>query len=111
MSWTIADAKKRILGGIIDFIIYLCFCFFVLYMFKDTHSIELIKDFIHSNSFTIHEFNHLLIELSTLEGFLLFVGIFGSYVLIYVILPLLTDGRTLGRLIFGIRIVKLNEKM
>ena len=106
-----AKSLQRILGGIIDLLAFICLVLLVFAILPHNSFVNSCNTFIDNFSFKnlynlIIEF---LINTSNKECFFLFVGLFISYALVYIAMPLITNGKTLGLMIFNVRIVKLSE--
>jgi len=104
---------QRFIASIIDTAVFAVFCYLLYLLIPNPTATEalgnLFKDFFTFNwSFSAFVDNITL--MSNGRALLYFFIAFAFYLIIYVIVPCITDGKTLGKYIMRIRIVKLSEK-
>ncbi len=107
-----ASAKQRIFAFLIDFAVFAVFVTLLAIFIDNPVAGQIQRNFFYE---LIH-FNlsydllvDTLTELSTGTSAIFFFSVLGVYLLYFVILPILTNGRTIGKFICRILIVKLNE--
>lgn len=106
-----AKGWERLLSGIIDRIIFTIISFLAIYLLKHDTLVAASQSFINNFKFSnLYElFIQYCSDISNFECFIIFVVVLLIYSLFFIFIPIITNGKTIGSIIFGIRIVKLSE--
>lgn len=107
-----AGIKRRIFALLIDVAVLLCACLLLAVVIDNPTSNQILRDFynkVKDVGLTFESVIKMLSDLSTGQGALYFLFFLLFYVGYFSVLPIITGGRTLGKYIFRIRVVKLNE--
>lgn len=108
----IASGRRRLLARLIDFLVCSAFIVLMGYFHVGDEFIEVMKNFIADvklGGVYLNLVFDLFCKLSTMNNLIFFGSITLFYALYHCVLPIITNGRTLGKWIFRIRITKLNE--
>ena len=107
-----AGFKRRICSLLIDIVVYICIGILIAIVIDNPTTNRVFHDFfgnILNGNITFEVIIDFLSDLSTGPGALYFFLMLLFYIIYFSVLPIFTGGRTLGKYIFRIRIVKLNE--